>query len=325
MSASGRENPWDGMHVNPIDACAAKWIERSDREEWSRTNQAELDAWLAQSPAHAVAYLRLYDAWNRADRLAALRPPKLEQTASARSGGWMIFLRIAAVFGVIAVAGLLSANYLLTSKEQEFSTPIGGRETIRLSDGTVIELNTGTALRIRAGNYQRQVTLVRGEAYFQVRHDAARPFVVTASDGRVVDLGTKFLVRDGTDHLEVALVEGRARFESANTRMAELTPGDVVVATADSMSVTKRSAQELANELGWRRGVLVFDHTTLADAAAELNRYNREQIVIADPDVRRRIIGATIPINRVEAFTRVAQQIFGVHVEKSDSEIIISR
>ena len=105
----------------------------------------------------------------------------------------------------------------------------------------------------------------------------------------------------------------------------ELAPGDVVVATADSMSVTKRPSQELTNELGWRRGVLVFDHMTLADAAAELNRYNREQIIVADPDVRRRIIGATIPINGVEAFTRVAQQIFHVHVEKSDSEIIISR
>jgi len=325
MSAPGRENPWDGMHVNPIDASAAKWIERSDREDWSETDQAELDAWLAQSPAHTVAYLRLYDAWNRADRLAALRPPKPEQAASARSGGWMVFLRIAAAFGVVAVAGLLTANYLLTPKEQSFSTPIGGRETVRLSDGTVIELNTNTALRIRADAHQRFVTLERGEAYFQVKHDAARPFVVMATDGRVVDLGTKFVVRDGVDHLEVTLVEGRARFESANARAAVLSPGDVVIATADSMSVTKRSSQELTNELGWRRGVLVFDHTTLADAAAELNRYNREQIIVADPDVRRRIIGATIPINGVEAFTRVAEQIFHVHVEKNDSEIILSR
>ena len=312
--------------MNAIDQQATRWIERGDREDWSGADQAGLDAWLAQSPAHAVSYLRLYDAWVRADRLAALRSTKSE-TAPAPSRSWMLLMRVAAVLCVVAIAGFAAANYLLMPKDQVFSTPLGGRETIRLGDGSLIELNTNTVLRVRASANARLVTLDRGEAYFQVRHDAARPFVVTASDGRVVDLGTRFVVREGADHLEVALVEGRARFESANPRAksAMLVPGDVVVATADSLSVTRRSAQELANALGWRRGVLVFDHTTLADAAAELNRYNREKIVIADPDVRRRIIGATIPVNGVEAFTRVAEKIFGVHVERSGGEIIISR
>jgi transmembrane sensor len=318
-------NLWNGM--NPVDAEAARWIERGDREDWSTADRAELDSWLAQSPVHAVSYLRLYDAWHRADRLAALRSANADAPAEPARGGWMLLMRVAAVLCIVAIAGFAAANYLLVPKDQTFSTPVGGRETVRLSDGSLVELNTNTALRIRASANARLVTLDRGEAYFQVKHDATHPFVVTASDGRVVDLGTKFVVRDGADHLEVALVEGRARFESTNpkTKSATLTPGDVVVATADSMSVTKRSVQELANALGWRRGVLVFDHTTLADAAAELNRYNREKIVIADPDVRRRIIGATIPLNGVEAFTRVAEKIFGVHVEKSGSEIIISR
>jgi len=310
--------------MNAIDTEAARWIERGDREDWSAADQTELDAWLAQSPVHAVSYLRLYDAWHRADRLAALRSVNAEaEAAPARS--WMLLMRVAAVFCVVAIAGFAAIDYLSVPKDQFFQTPVGGRETIRLSDGSTIELNTNTALRIRASADKRLVMLDRGEAYFQVRHDARRPFVVQAKDGRVVDLGTKFSVRDGADHLEVALVEGSARFVSDTTKAALLTPGDVVVATADSMSVTKRSAQELSDALGWRRGVLVFDHTTLADAAAELNRYNREKIVIADPDVRRRIIGATIPVNGVEAFTRVAQQIFGVHVEKSGGEIIISR
>jgi len=312
--------------MNRIDSEAARWIERGDREDWSAADQAELEQWLSASPAHAVSYLRLYDAWQRADRLAALRSANAE-SESAPSRSWMLLMRVAAVFCIIALAGVAAANYFRTPQDQMFSTPVGGRETVRLSDGSLIELNTNTALRIRASADRRLVVLDRGEAYFQVKHNAARPFVVTAADGRVVDLGTKFTVRDGADHLEVALVEGRARFVSANreAKSAVLTPGDVVVATPDSMSVTKRSAQELADALGWRRGVLVFDHTTLADAAAELNRYNREKIVIADPDVRRRIIGATIPVNGVEAFTRVAEKIFGVHVEKSGGEIIISR
>lgn len=310
--------------ANPVDARAALWLERQDGENWSEADQAELDAWLAQSPAHVVAYLRLYDAWSRADRLAALRP-KPEQEKPLASGG--IFLRIAAALALIAITGAFAANYLMRPREVTFVTPVGGRETIKLSDGTRIELNTDTSIRVSATRERRLVTLDRGEAYFEVRHDAARPFVVQATDGRVVDLGTKFLVRDHTDHLEVSLIEGRARFESPNAQRqsAILKPGDVVVATADTLSVTSRSARELSDALAWQRGVIVFDHTTLADAAAELNRYNAKKIVIADPDVRRRIIGATIPVNGVEAFTRVAREIFHVHVEKNGGEIIISR
>jgi transmembrane sensor len=77
--------------------------------------------------------------------------------------------------------------------------------------------------------------------------------------------------------------------------------------------------------LGWRRGMLVFDHTTLADMAGEYNRYNREKIVIADATTARLTISGTLPTNDIDAFTRVARKFFNLRVEKLGNEVVVSR
>jgi len=308
-----------------IRAAAAQWRERRDRSDWSEQDQADLTAWLA-TPAHKIAYLRVDHVWQRADRLSALRAPAAQSRSFASKSG----VRIAAVVAVAALAG--SAWFALRPQpahEQFYATSIGGRETLKLADGSQIELNTDTAIRVRLDGEMRRITLEKGEAYFQVVHNAKRPFVVTAGDHRVIDLGTKFFVRRDPGRFEVALIEGRARLESANTKAAaparDLVPGDVVVATANTVQSQTIPAQTLNNELGWRRGVLVFHGSALADVAEELNRYNTHKIVIADPEVARLTIGATIPTHGVEAFTRVAREVFGLRVENRGHEIVISR
>src|SRR6185437_10423527 len=128
----------------------------------------------------------------------------------------------------------------------------------------------------------------QGEAYFRIQHDSARPFVLMVQGRRLVDLGTEFLVKTEPKRLEVALVAGRAQLDSPNDPTQEpavLTPGDVAIATANAISVTAKSTKALSDELSWRQGVLVFKYTTLADAAAEFNRYNYKKIVIADPKI----------------------------------------
>ena len=99
----------------------------------------------------------------------------------------------------------------------------------------------------------------------------------------------------------------------------------MAIATANDISVTKKSQRDLATDLGWRRGVLVFHQTTLKDAVAEFNRYNRKKLVIADSKAAALTIGATFPIHDVEAFARVAKNVFGLHVDNQGSEIVISR
>lgn len=309
-------------------ARAAAWLaDRRSSENWSEQQQAELDAWLAQSPSHAVEFLRLEAAWDRTERLAALRPSR----RSAFAGGnraVSIVARVAAGVAVVILLGLGVRPFLRTPTAQTFATEVGGHKSITLSDGSIIELNTDTALRVATANGERHVWLDRGEAFFQVTHDADRPFVVTAGDHRVIDIGTKFGVRREAQAVRVTLVEGSARVEAvagAPQHSAVLKPGDIAMATHQALTVQRQSLETVANALGWRRGMLVFHHATLADAVAEFNRYNTEKIAMGDAYAAALTFNGALPTNDIAAFVRVTQKTFALHVVKRGNEIVISR
>jgi len=315
------------MGAKAIDARAAAWLEKLDGENWSGADQAALDAWLAQDLSHRVAYWRLKAAWGRADRLAALHG-----SAQPRARGRVVlpvFLKIAAVFAVVAAAGALAFDYAARPGDRVFQTPVGGHEIVRFADGTKVELNTNTIVRARMTTDQRIIWLERGEAYFQVKHDALHPLIVMAGDHRVTDLGTNFLVRRDPRRLEVAVLEGRVWFDVPNAKSARpslpLGQGQVAIASGQKVSLEHRTMRALDNELGWRRGVLVFRDTTLGDAAAEFNRYNAVKLSIPDPAVAYIKIGGIFEATNVNAFTEVAEDVLGLNVRKHGNEIVISR
>lgn len=311
-----------------IKECAAEWLQRREFWTWSKKDQAELDAWRAQSCAHEIAFIRMESAWNRTMRLGALRQP-MRQTKRETRSRWSFALRsIAAALALVILAGA-SIAYLNHTPEKTFSTAIGERKTLKLADGSSIQLNTDTQLTLRMDAGERHAELVRGEAFFDIQHNDHVPFTVIARGHRVIDLGTKFLVRADRGDLEVSLVEGKARIEVLNkpgqSHSAELSPGDVAVASAGSLSVVRKSQAALATELSWQRGVLIFDNATLAQAVGELGRYNRRKFVIADPVVARRTIYGAVPATDVEAFIRVARSVMGLKVQQRNGEIVFSQ
>ena len=323
------ENPWRAVGASAVDTSAALWLARRDRDDWSVADQVELDAWLSASAAHMITYLRLHDAWSRADRLAALRPSAGVRAYGTSRGRLKQIATRAAIFCFVATAlAAAAAMYWISPRETTYATPVGGREVIALSDGSQVEINTDTVLRVSADQQHRTVTLDRGEAYFQIRHDERHPFVVNVFGHRVTDLGTEFVVRADADRVEVALVEGRARIDAADgerVHSAVLTPGDVAVATTSSVLVTKKPEASLADQLAWRQGLLIFNYASLADVAAQFNRYNAKKVIIADPATARLAIMGKFPMNDVELFVRVAKAVLGVRVESRDSEVVISR
>lgn len=308
---------------------AADWLQRREFWNWNEQDQTQLDAWLAQSPAHEIAFVRMEAAWQRTERLGALRKPmRPTQPLSGARRRPMLMRTVAAGLAVVTI-GAAGFFYASRPSEKTFATPIGGRETLKLADGSVIQLNTDTLVTLRIDEHERHVELKRGEAYFEVHHNAALPFEVIAQGHRITDLGTKFLVRADRGELEVALVEGKARIDSPDNRdrahSAVLSPGDVAMASAGSLSVTRKSQAALATELSWQRGVLIFDNVTLAEALSELGRYNRRKFVITDPAVARRTIYGAIPATDVDAFIRVARNVMGLKVRRKDGEIVFSQ
>lgn len=315
-------------NADAIESAAAAWLERREREDWSERDRVDLDGWLSESPTHAVAFLRIEDVWTRANRLRALgRPAQRNASPEVAKPDWPIFLRLAASLVVLAAVISASAIYFSGPRYQAYVTTIGGREKLSLSDGSVIELNTDTVLRISDDNRERRVWLDRGEAYFDIRHNDLEPFIVVAGGHRVTDIGTKFVVRNDPNRLEVRLMEGRARLESVNGsgRADVLNPGDVAIARFGSTTLVKRPIQDLTSELGWRHGLLIFHHTALADAAAEFNRYSREKIIVGDASAARATINGALPVGDLQEFTRMARNFFGLHSKKRGDTIVFTR
>jgi transmembrane sensor len=308
---------------------AANWLQRADGSDWNEKDQADLESWLSESPANRVAYWRVKSAWERAHRLRVLQSVTHERVEAGAERPWRRFpVRTVAALGLFSLLGIGAVFLSSGARQQTFSTAVGGHEIISLADGTQIELNTDTLLRTKFGARERTVTLDKGEAYFKVAHDVRRPFAVIAGEAKITDLGTKFVVRRDPGNIEVALIEGRAEFNALNEvagRPILLAPGDVIKRYGHAIHLQRKSKEELTDELGWRRGVLIFSHATLADAAAEFNRYNSHKIVIADPAVAQIAIGGTFEADKLGTFAQLARRLLGLHVETRGDEVVISR
>lgn len=328
MSAAERDAPL--VDARAIGECAAEWLERRERGSFSEEDNAKFEAWLSESTAHLTAYWRVRAAWERANRLSAfgsqsnaLRKPPAQAKSSSQ-----LFRRVAAAMVAVAALGGGAAFYLSPGAppaDLTYATTVGGKKVIMLTDGSRIELNTDTILRLDGAN-RRKVWLDKGEAYFDIRHDARHAFVVIANGHRVTDLGTKFFIREDAERLEVALIEGRASLETVGKKSKPqiLTPGHFAVATASLTSITAKPVATLTNDLSWRNGTLVFRGMTLADAASEFNRYNRKKLLVSDPKVAGLKIDGTFPANNVEAFLDAVQSALKVRVEDRGSEAVIS-
>ncbi|MGE5566365.1 MAG: FecR family protein [Parcubacteria group bacterium] len=308
-----------------IEERAVLWRARQEEPGWTPDDQAALDAWLEESTAHRVAWLRVEYGWRKVGRLASLRSPSA--LAEPRRRPLARVWRPAAIAAGLALAVAMGWLALTGGfMHKAYVTEVGGHATVPLADGTKIELNTDTKVRADLEKTQRTVWLDRGEAYFEVAHDASHPFVVYAGERKVTVLGTKFSVRRDHDRVIVAVAEGRVRVEEVKAKKPPtvVTRGDTVIAEPAATLVTPKSVERVDAELAWRRGLLEFDKSTLGDAAVEINRYNRKKLVVEDPQAAAIRITGSFEAENVDAFARLLRQAFGLNVREEGDEIRIS-
>ena len=316
-----------------LEQRAAEWLVRRDQPEWSREDQGALDAWIATDRAHQAAFWRLEHGWKRADRLAALTGA----TARRTPWPWVHLTRPAlrhALAASLALALLLGGLYAFDPfagagrvRTDRLVTAIGARRNVTLSDGSRLVINTDSVLRTAVGRARRQVWLDRGEAYFEVAHDARHPFVIHAGDQQITVLGTRFSVRRDAAGVRVAVAEGRVRIENADQgtgSSAVATAGDVAVAHGASLIMNGGSTEAVQDALAWRDGMLAFNQTMLSDAVEEFNRYNTRHLRVVGDKAGRIRIGGTFEATNAPAFARLLHTAFGLEVREDGNEIIIT-
>jgi transmembrane sensor len=319
-----------------IEQQAAAWLARKDRDGWSAAGQAQLDQWLGLDTAHRVAYLRLAAGWSKANQLALgapmpAAPPAFADHAAAdaqrrslpRFSQWRIAAAILVTVGAAASLLAVRTNF----SEVRYETQLGAHQTHALKDGSKLTLNTATLLRARVSQSERTVWLEKGEAYFDIAHDTAHPFVVISGANRITVLGTKFTVRREAGGTNVVVIDGRVQVENGQVPGQSpviLVKHQKVVATPANMLTSDESDARIEQILSWREGKLVFDQATLGYAASEFNRYNQKKLVIADAEAAKLQIGGRFDAGNVKGFANLLQRGFGLDVRETNDTITIA-
>lgn len=337
--------------ADQIEQEAADWLARRDAGPWANADQVAFDEWLAVSPIHKVEFLRMEYAWEESLRLKALGAG-VQSNEVPRPGRWVLSglfgggfagrssrmpavpatrrLRLpmalaAGVLIAVAAAAWITMSYY----GGRYSTAVGQLAHIAMADGSQVTLNTDSVVRVAVNTTERKVELQRGEAFFKVAKDPSRPFIVTVGDQRVIAVGTQFSVwRQGAE-AQIVVTEGTVRIETGEptplTPAASLPIGSVAHASHAGVSVQSRPLAQAEELVSWRTGILVLHDMTLADAAAEFNRYNARKIVIRDPLVGALHISGSFRATNAEAFVRLLERGYPLHAETEDADIILTQ
>ncbi len=294
-----------GPQTDRAEREAAAWYTQLGNRSVTTQALRDFRDW-RQEPANDEAYLRIEAAWNRTADLAD--DPDILRVTDAALGrritirpAWQ---RRAPVLGAVALAAVLAvagAFVTLNLARPSYSTGVGEQRLVVLPDGSRLRLNTDSRVRVIFSRSERRILLARGEAFFEVTHDTARPFVVDAGNAAVRAVGTKFDVRRDPQAVNVTLVEGVVRVRrdaeprtwtlSPNQQLTIPTSGAVAPRTADAAVVTS-----------WTAGRLIFHETALSEAIAEVNRYGVHKIELDADAVAGRKINGVFDVGDTDAF-----------------------
>ena len=345
--------PFDSSDAQRIDQDAANWIARH-YAGLSTAERSEFDAWRAADPRHAAIFAELEHTWRTLDRVRvpsrAIGHIDADALASRRSrGGWRFMTTLAAAAMLLVGAVWWRATPTEpTAYARIVTTAVGELKNIGLPDGSKVLLNTDTQIEVAYSLAERRVRLVRGEAHFSVAKNPARPFYVEAKEVAVRAVGTAFNVRLRANSVEVLVTEGRVRIDDS-LRGESLIAETANQPTIDDVPVLQQGqravfappvepggmrqavppavvpAAEVSRVLAWQDRGLEFGAAPLSEIVAEFNRYNRIQLIVAEPELAAQRFGGSFHVDQPETFVRLLETRFGVRAERHQTEIVLRR
>jgi transmembrane sensor len=345
---------------DPIADEAGYWDARLRSPSCNDSDRARFAEWRDADPRHRAAFERLQTLClalrqnrSRAD-VRALRDAAL--SAQERPSRRPVVL-VAAMLAMVAVGMTLWANFSGGTRGESvaglaevgvYETATGQRSTSTLQDGSVVDLNARTRIKVSFTDQARTVELIYGQAMFHIAHNAQRPFTVRAGDREITAIGTQFDVRLDAESVSVTLIEGKVQVledtptasgvrrsgtpQSGDRRGSGmplyLTPGQQYVARlSDAEAPTDELVRtvDVSKVTGWHEGHVFLDDLSLTDAVAEMNRHSPVQITVSDPRLARLRVNGMFRAGEQEAFVSALEQYFPIAAHtQGDTEIILS-
>jgi len=311
---------------DPIQQAAADWFVKlqgdAALEDWTA-----FQAWLEADPAHAAAYEAVEAVWLDLEDLPANDPqvaPVVDNVVLLRdrsSGqsrrGLLIGLGVAAAAAVVALA---VAPRLTQPAYTDYATKRGETREIALADGSRLTLGSGTTLRVRLGRQQRDVTLVDGEASFDVAHLENRPFVVAVGAREVRVLGTEFNILSHDGRLAVSVRRGLVGVSGGQEGPIRLARGQQLIQTPGTTATKREVAPDTA--FAWKSGKLVYDRTPLVEVVADLNRYVATPIRV-DPSAASVTVSGVLLVDEETAMVRRLELFAPIVAETTAREVTL--
>lgn len=339
-----------------INQQACAWIAKLHGEPSAKDLQ-NFRAWMAQSPAHKTEVRQLAKLWGELDvltELAVVQEPLSTQSTSAR-----LFDKVAALIKfsnwnrplaamvTATLVAVLALPIIIDINKTTYSTDIGEQELITLRDGSTVLLNTNSSIRVDYSLETRNISLLSGQAHFEVTKDNSRPFNVYAGKGLVRAVGTAFSVYLQPDIIEVTVTEGTIELSAVAPAPAPTNQPDNAQPVPPSKTITKLSlvtagqnatmdqdtssidsievidAPEIVQKLAWHQGLLRFSGDPLEDVVAEISRYTDLSIVILDPEIRHLRIGGFFKVGETEKMFQALETSFGVRVQRKGKNVAL--
>lgn len=310
---------------NPIDRAAAHWAARAMRG-LDTAERAELAAWRAADPRHAGSYVRALAIARLAAAPASQRLAH-ESTgiASTSIGTGLSRRRVLQWAAAVCVAGTVGAGGLYQILGNRTSTARGEIRNIALADGSTAVLNTSSSIDVSMRAKRRTVNLLKGEAWFDVAHDPARPFEVRSGELIVRAVGTAFTVRAQPEGIDVVVTEGTvAIFREGNGGgPIRVAAGKHLNFARGTMMEASLTGSQLEQQLAWRQGLIILDGQTLGAAVAEFNRYNDLKLEIMEGKLASQRVYGTFRARDPEGLAKAVTIAMGARVKRENSRIIL--
>ena len=308
---------------------AADWWLRLRAATATERTMEQWLAWTDEDISHLAAFERVTELATRLSALGEVSRAQLlaefapSQVATRRWQPWAA----AATVTLLLMGGALSWIQLgKQSTAQVYTSAVAARRDLTLDDGSRVSMGGATKLTTRFSRNEREVELAEGEAYFEVVHNAARPFVVQAGKLTIHDIGTAFDVRRTGDRVTITMAEGRVRIlDGANGK------GDGLEAVAGqavsydplrgSMSVSSTDPSRAA---AWRDARLEFDNEPLSVVVANINRYSNRPVRIVDADLAPLTFTGTVRTDAIDDWLHALPKVLPLQVRETSGQMLLS-
>lgn len=372
------EQPMQLALQQPVQQQAAHFVTRLYSGELSAQEERQLQQWRYARPEHDEAFQAMLSLWELSNNL--YQPVAQQRTLSRRLRSWGISAAAGVLLsaGVLYLASgwlpsagpatptlisqsspqptkhvsppksktveqIAAAVPAMVHQEHRYlQTGVGEVDTVALSDGSTVTLNTATSLQIAFNDEERYVVLVAGEAFFDVESDVNRAFVIDTGEQIIRVLGTKFNVRKEDSAVRVAVVEGKV----AVSRMPALTVTGHVPSSEDiefeakdylleagavgSFSATAdvvagSNFAQVSEAQSWRRGIFRFDDSSLDAVVKEFNRYRSHKIRIVDETAANLRISGVFHFNDGDGLLQALTASLPIELEQAGPEVLIRK